>query len=129
MQIASNFVVAIFCLCLLSTQMSGMHFHIDEDGQGAGIHTSHQHQIQPATDHHHNEADYVHNHSVEVDVSLPEQLSATWTKLLPVLIACIIAAILGLRLHQPVLIPCISLTRVLRRERWRPPLRAPPISL
>jgi hypothetical protein len=121
-------IAAIACLCLLTMQMSGLHLHVDEDGHDAGIHTVHLHQVVPEVHTHHGDGD-VHDHSAEVDVSLLEQLGASWSKLVPLLIACLISAYLGLRLQQ-CLRPLSGLPgKVRHRERWRPPLRGPPISL
>jgi hypothetical protein len=110
-------------------QISGMHFHVDEDVSLVGLLTDHQRQLAPESHSHHNEVDNVHNHSVVVDVSLPEQLTSAWPRLIPILIASAIATILAVWLQQPILVPSRPPTRVRRHEHWRPPLRAPPISL
>ena len=121
-------IVAVACLYLLTTQMSGLHLHVDEDGHDAGIHSVHLHQVG-LEDHSHHEHGDLNNHSAEVDVSLLEQLSASWSKLIPLLIVCVISVYSGLRLQQSLRTPSSQPGKVRHREHWRPPLRAPPISL
>lgn len=129
MKLVSKSIVAISCVCLLVMQLSGMHFDVDEDGSYVGLRTDHQHQIAPERHSPHDEVGNVHIHKAEVDVSLPEQLSTTWSKLIPVIIASAIAIIFVVWLHQPSLVPLRPPTRIRRHAHWRPPLRAPPISL
>ena len=121
-------IAAVACLYLLTIQVSGLHLHVDEDGHDAGIHAVHLHQVGPENHTHHQDGD-LHDHSAEVDVSILEQLSASWSKLIPLLIACVISAYLGLRLQQSLRTPSRQPGKIRHREHWRPPLRAPPISL
>lgn len=129
-------------------QLSGMHFHLDEHGKATGVHSAHQHQHQHQHEHQHqNQQDQhqvdvgsgqeqyhqqlinVHDHA-EIDVSLPEQLGSIWSKLIPAIMACALATlIVGIPLRQPALSLLRTVTPVRRRSRWRPPLRAPPVSL
>jgi hypothetical protein len=121
-------IAAVACLYLLIIQVSGLHLHVDEDGHDAGIHAAHLHQVV-SEDHVYHQHGDLHDHSAEVDVSLLEQLSASWSKLIPLLIACVISVYLGLRLQQSLQTPSRQLGKIRHREHWRPPLRAPPISL
>ena len=108
-------------------QVSGLHLHVDTQGNDAGIHAAHVHQAGPEDHSHDHEA--VHDHSAESDVSLLEQLNANWAKLMPLLIICLLATALGVRSISRLGIPSGRPLKTRRRERWRPPLRAPPLSL
>ncbi|MGK0473113.1 MAG: hypothetical protein ACJAR0_003605 [Candidatus Azotimanducaceae bacterium] len=130
MRTVSKSIVIIASLCLLAMQLSGMHYHVDENGKGAGVHSAHQHQVD--SEHHqgHHQLSSVHDHKAEIDVSLPEQLSSIWAKLIPAIMACALAIIIVSKaLHRPILSFLRTPARVRRRSRWRPPLRAPPIFL
>ena len=111
-------IAGFACICLLAMQMSGLHLHVDADGHDAGLHGAHVHQAGPDD----------HDHSTDTDVSLLEQLGIGWSKLIPLLLIwAIVLAWVGwiqARLRTP---PRQS-TKVRHRHRWRPPLRAPPIS-
>ena len=112
--------IAVFaCVCLLTMQLSGLHLHVDPGGNDTGMHGTHVHDADPDD----------HDHSADVDVSLLEQLSSSWSKLIPLLIICVIVlaavAWTQTRLRSP---PAQS-GKARYRVRWRPLLRAPPISL
>lgn len=125
----SNTLVVIACLFLLAMQLGGLHLHVDADGNDAGIHAVHLHQVGPEDQNHHDEVGEVHDHSVEVDVSLLEELNASWTNLIPLLMVCVIAAFLGLRPQRLLRLALRHPHKTRHREHWRPPLRAPPTSL
>jgi len=130
MKILSNSMVTLACLCLLVMQLSGMHFHVDENGKDAGVHAAHHHQVDPEHHQDHHPLSSVHDHKPEIDISSTELLGLIWTKLIPAIMACVLATIIvSIGLHQPILALLRAPTRVRRRSRWRPPLRAPPISL
>lgn len=99
-------------------QVSGLHLHVDASGSDAGLHGTHAHQV--------NSAD--HDHSVEVDIQLLEQLGISWSKLIP-LISQVILLLTALWIVRPLWSPPITSRKTHSRLHWRPPLRAPPISL
>ncbi len=98
------------------------------NGHNAGLHLTHRHFVA-AQDHRHDGNSEAHKHSAETDFSPTEQLSTSGTKLIPLLIVMVIAALLGFRIHTRLRSSAPQSDKVRRRERWRPPLRAPPISL
>ena len=109
-------------------QFSGLHMHADANGQDAGLHLTHLHSAAPEVHSHHGNPDG-YDHSAELDVSLTEQLSTGWIKLIPLLIVSVIAVLLGLRLLTRLRLAPTQSGKVRHLERWHPPLRAPPISL
>lgn len=111
-------MAVIACVCLLAMQMSGLHLHVDVDGHDAGIHGAHLHQPTPSD----------HDHSVETDVSLLEQMGFSWSTLVPLILTCVIALALIGWLQFRLRFPLKQTSNVRHRHRWRPPLRAPPIS-
>ena len=130
MNILSKSIVTLACLCLLVMQLSGMHFHADENGKDAGVHAAHHHQVDSEQLQGHHHLSLVHYHKAQIDVSSTELLGSIWTRLIPAIMACALATIIvSIGLHQPILSLLRAAARVRRRSRWRPPLRAPPISL
>ena len=111
-------VAALGCFCLLFLQLSGLHLHVDALGGDAGVHGTHAYQ----------EISSDHDHSAEVDVELLEQLGISWSKLIP-LISQVILLLAALWIVRPLLSPPLKLGKARSRHHWRPPLRAPPISL
>jgi hypothetical protein len=109
-------------------QFSGLHMHADANGQDAGLHLTHLHSAAPEVHSHHGNPDG-NDHGAEIDVSLAEQLSTSWTKLTPLLIVFVAAVLFHLRSHTRLKSSPTHSGNGRRRERWRPPLRAPPISL
>lgn len=131
MNILFNPIVTLACLCFLVMQSSGMHFHVDEHGKDAGVHSAHQHLID-SEDHqdHHHQLSNVHEHKAEIDISSQEMLGSIWTRLIPAIMTCaLVTTIASIGLHQPIRSLLRAPARVRRLSRWRPPLRAPPISL
>ena len=99
-------------------QVSGLHLHVDASGSDAGLHGTHAHQLDSSG----------HDHSAAVDVQLLEQLSISWSKLVPLISQVILLATL-LWIVRPLWSPTIKLGKSRSRLHWRPPLRAPPLSL
>ena len=121
--------IAIFaCLNMLVLQWSGLHLHADAAGQDAGLHVAHLHHAA-SEDHSHHGIAEAHDHGAETDISLVEQLGTSWTKLIPLLIVYVIAVLLGQGLYTRLRPAQTQSGKVRHLERWRPPLRAPPISL
>ncbi|MEE4144241.1 MAG: hypothetical protein V2I26_05525 [Halieaceae bacterium] len=110
-------ILLVAYLCLISMQMSGSHLHVDAGGEHVGLHSTHLHGT----------AVHGHDHSAERDVPLLEELGLTWSKLLPLILACVALLIseYWLRTHYWPLPAEFPKPR--RRSRWRPPLRAPPL--
>lgn len=131
------------CLSLVALQMSGLHMHVNANGfagtpEGTHLHDAHHHD-SPA---HHDSAPIAHEHAAhehtahehaagqghtsDTDISIFE-LNTALSKLPLDLIA---PALFLLMVLQPAdtISPVASVSRQVRRhERWRPPLRAPPL--
>lgn len=121
-------ITALASICMLAMQMGGLHRHVDAHGQEAGLHVAHVHHAGP--ENHTYQADIgKHDHSVEIDVWLLEELSTSWSKLVPLLFACAIVLAVAVWTQCRLQAPPIRTGKVRHRLRWRPPLRAPPISL
>lgn len=118
MRIVSFSLAALACICLLGMQVSGLHLHVDASGSDAGLHGTHAHQLDSSG----------HDHGAEVDVQLLEQLSFSWSKLVPLISQVILLATL-LWIVRPPWSPTIKLGKSRSRLHWRPQLRAPPLSL
>lgn len=111
-------IVALACAGLLAVQLSGLHMHVDAVGDSLGMHGTHVHQLDPDD----------HDHSTDMDVSVLEQVSASWSKLVPLLFAAaiLLASVVSIRLNARA--PPEITAKASGNIRWRPPLRAPPIS-
>ena len=121
--------IAIFaCLSLLVLQLSGLHLHVDAAGEDAGMHVAHAHYNAPKDYGRHGVVEE-HDHSADTDISLTEQLNASWTKLIPLLIKVVIAVLLGQGLLARIRWTPTESGTVRHVKHWRPPLRGPPISL
>jgi hypothetical protein len=92
------------------------------------MHLDHQHFAGPKEYGHHGTGRN-HDHKAESDISLVEQLSASWTKLIPLLIVAAIAVLLSQRFLTRLRLAPTQPGKARHLEHWRPPLRAPPISL
>ena len=117
MRAAPLCLLAVVHIALLSMQATGLHLHVNVHGDAGGLHGSHLHYADPDG----------HDHSDELDVSVSEP-GATWSKIFPFLVLAVslLAAVVWMVrtfFPPPVIIPS---TR--RRSRWRPPLRAPPLT-
>jgi hypothetical protein len=121
--------IGIFaCVSLLVLQFSGLHLHADAGGNDAGLHVAHLQHVVAENHSHHGTVD-AHDHGAETNVLLADQLSASWAKLIALLIGFMIAVLLCLRLLTRLRLAPTRPRKVQHLERWRPPLRAPPISL
>jgi len=110
-------IVAFAGLALLLMQMSGLHLHAGGRGDAVHVHGAHVHGVEPAG----------HDHRANVDVSVID-FGIAWSKIMPVLLA-ILPTVLAIvwALHAPWPPPTLLMPSR-RRSRWRPPLRAPPVS-
>jgi len=123
-------VVALACLCLLGLQVSGLPLHVDASGSDSGLHGMHgSHKTSESHGAHANLLETSdHDHGAEVDVQLLEQWSTSWAKLVPLISQVILLATL-LWIVRPQWSPTIRSGKSRNSHHWRPPLRAPPISL
>ena len=110
-------LVLVVCLSLVGGQVSGLHMHVDKHGYTGSPHATHVHK---------GGADG-HGHEHETDVNAID-LGAVASK--PVLLLVAIALVIVMIFNvcqwlapEPVLVPVPR-----GRMRWRPPLRAPPLS-
>jgi hypothetical protein len=115
MNATARLLAAIACSSLLGLQLSGLHMHVDGHGYSGAPHGTHVHD---------GDAD-PHDHEHETDVSIVE-LGATGTKLLVFLIAVGISIALLFNLTARLAPASEPRPATGRRQRWRPPLRAPP---
>ena len=105
-------------LALLVVQSAGLHLHASTDTDGVQLHAEHVHDADPDG----------HDHSADVDVSIFE-LGTLWAKL------AFLLPVLGLALLVPIRVSRLSRTApeaapACRSQlRWRPPLRAPPLTV
>jgi len=118
MRPATIFIVTVICVALLGMQLSGMHRHADLQGESGGLHTTHVHDSGSDG----------HDHSADFDVSAFE-LGAKWSKLLTFLPSIVIALLAISWIVQTVWPPPSQRLTQRQRIRWRPPLRAPPLSI
>jgi hypothetical protein len=118
MSVIKYSIAALACAGLLAIQLSGLHMHVDAAGDARGMHGTHVHQLDPDD----------HDHSTDIDVSVLEQVSVSWSKLVPLLFtaAILLASVVWRRLK--VRAPPEITAKASGNIRWRPPLRAPPIS-
>tara|TARA_R110001592_G_scaffold254129_3_gene517522 strand:- start:70968 stop:71327 length:360 start_codon:yes stop_codon:yes gene_type:complete len=116
MQIHIRSLILFVSFCLLVMQMSGLHLHVDTSGETAGLHGTHLHH----------DVSSGHSHNAEIDVQLLEQLGATWSKLIPLILFCAILLVVRGWLQRRIWIPPTQVGRLCRQGHWRPPLRAPP---
>lgn len=128
-------MLATACVSLLAVQLGGIHTHVDADGnvgspRGAHLHTQLLHSHEDAAHVHHPDTpEHEHagdpEHAGDNDISLTEMRGAKST-----------LADLDLNLHRSLLIHLAPAEQVrperaeprslIRKSRWRPPLRAPP---
>ena len=97
-------------------QMSGLHLHIETHGNDAPYHGTHLHQADTSG----------HDHNADIDVQILDQLSPTWAKMIPLLLICAILLIVLGWSQQLLWVRPAPIGALRRRNRWRPPLRAPP---
>ena len=104
----------IGCLALVGAQLAGTHAHIDSHGFDGAVQSSH--------DHHHGHGD---GHDGDIDVSVVDFGLGT-SKLVFLVIAACLTLFLLARTQARVPFERESPVPIRRRQRWRPPLRAPP---
>lgn len=111
-------LAVIGILCLLFAQAFGTHLHVNDEGGDAGLHGLHIHE----TDHHD------HEHHGDTDVSVLEKAGTWWSKLPLVVLAAlaVFAAAVWIKTRTGAILE--PFTKPRRRSRWRPPLRAPPVT-
>ena len=123
-------VLIAACLSLLCAQFGGIHMHVGAAGLDTTVHTHHIHgagAAHMAREHAADDDVAGHDHAGDRDVFV--ELGANAAKQLLLFVLC---ASLGLML---LLLPSTSVHWPRRRtvrpqarhERWRPPLRAPPV--
>jgi hypothetical protein len=130
-------VILAACLSLVGVQLSGLHLHAGAEGLDAALHGTHVHgnvgssghtpsQLASAAHQHtHLDGHHGHDHAGDRDVSIIE-LSGGLSKLLVFLVCFGGGLIFVLQIvYRLRPIPIVTVVKS-RRERWRPPLRAPP---
>jgi hypothetical protein len=118
MKFVSLSIVAFAGFAMLSMQMSGLHLHAGDHGDDAALHGAHVHDVDPSG----------HDHTADVDVPLID-FGIVWSKIMPVLMAILPTALAIVWVLHTLWPPSTTLIPLRRRSRWRPPLRAPPLSL
>jgi hypothetical protein len=111
-------LLALTCLSLFGAQLSGLHMHVDDHGYAGAPHAAHSH--------HHGGGDR-HDHEHETDVTAID-LGTIATKQIFLPAALALAVVMILSLCQRVVPQPLMLAMPCGRVRWRPPLRAPPLS-
>ncbi len=110
-------IIALACTAMLSMQMSGLHLHAGGPSGDVGVHGAHLHDVDPDG----------HDHSADVDVSLID-FGIVWAKFMPALLAVFVTLPAIVWVLHALWPPPTALIPLRRRLRWRPPLRAPPLS-
>ncbi|HNP35401.1 MAG TPA: hypothetical protein PKK10_06075 [Woeseiaceae bacterium] len=117
MKFASLPIVVLAVVALLLMQFSGLHLHAGDLGDGAALHGTHVHDVGSDG----------HDHTADVDVSLID-FGIVWSKIMPVLMAILPVALAIVWVLHTLWPPPTTLIPLRRRSRWRPPLRAPPLT-
>jgi hypothetical protein len=110
-------ILLLSLLALLVLQSAGLHLHANTHTEGVQLHIEHVHDADPDG----------HDHSADVDVSIFE-LGTLWAKL------AFLLPQLGLALLVPIRRGWLSRSAEeaapasQSQLRWRPPLRAPPLT-
>ncbi len=111
-------LIAIFaCAAVISLQFSGLHLHASSKSHTAGLHGAHIHQAETTT--------HGHEHDADRDVTLFEVLTGS-AKHMPFLVALLTVLLFTGILSNTFGLPVMRVVFQSRRQRWRPPLRAPP---
>jgi len=127
-------LLVLACLGLLATQMSGLHMHVDADGyvgipEGTHVHRTAVHPHDGAPVGHAHGVAHDHpgdpDHERERDVTVIE-LGAGASKLLIFFAWLGLGLVIVLRAGSKIRMPAVVPPPTTRRDRWRPPLRAPP---
>jgi hypothetical protein len=129
-------VLSLVCVGLLTAQLTGLHMHMNAHGYvgvpvGTHVHRSDVHADERARIAHTEEANHDHHrgdpdHDGDRDVSVIE-LAAGVLKLLIFVAFVVLALVVVLRPGIRIRMPALAPRPRPRHERWRPPLRAPPI--
>jgi hypothetical protein len=136
MRLARSSLLILTCLGLLVSQLSGLHMHVDMEGYAGAPHATHVHETDlPVPDlqlggndgdvDHHHPSDP--GHEGERDISIMELGGAGVSKVL-IFFAwfCLVLLVIPKR-DGRIPLPATTPRTKTRRERWRPPLRAPPL--
>ena len=117
MRLAPLSIVAFAGVAMLLMQMSGLHLHAGDHGDDAALHGAHVHDVGSDG----------HDHTADVDVSLID-FGIVWSKIMPVLMVILPTALAIVWVLHTLWPPPTTLIPLRRRSRWRPPLRAPPLT-
>lgn len=109
-------VLALACIALLAVQTMGLHLHVDAAGNGQGLHGTHPH---------HGHSD--HGHDLDLDGSKLE-LGNVWSKTVapPITVPFALEVPVADRAGSWPILSKPDIPESPRR--WRPPLRAPPLT-
>ncbi|MBK79858.1 MAG: hypothetical protein CMQ43_02925 [Gammaproteobacteria bacterium] len=111
-----TFLVVACVASILLLQVTGLHLHVSP-AEAASLHAEHTHYADPDG----------HGHGDDSDVSLSE-LGAFWVKVLAYFVPLLIIFALTPVKVRSWVVGAPSSHRICR-PRWRPPLRAPPLSI
>lgn len=114
-----TFSAVMLSISLLIFQFSGLHLHVNSEGNG-GLHGTHIHDVNPDPD--------GHEHVGDTDISIFE-LGNSFGKLLVFLVPIVFILLVVSRCSQRLWIPVNLVPLPRSRFRWRPPLRAPPVTV
>ncbi len=117
MKVGAISLVAFASIAMLSMQMSGLHLHAGKQSTDTAVHGAHIHDADPDGD----------DHSADIDVSVID-FGTVWSKVMPFLVAILPAALTVIWVFHSLWPPVVALIPPRRQSRWRPPLRAPPLS-
>jgi hypothetical protein len=113
-----SFIVLLCIVALLTLQSAGLHLHANVHTDGMQLHTEHVHDADSDG----------HDHSADVDVTIFE-LGMLWAKLALLLPSLGILVLLAPGSFRVCRYTSERPPAQRRQARWRPPLRAPPVTL
>lgn len=116
MRLVTSLILVCVCVALLLIQFSGLHQHVGTQGVYSDTHGTHMHDFDAGG----------HDHDTNIDVAFFE-LSVTWSKIAPFLIALLAVLFFTSRTTRSVTFPHSQWLKPRKRSYWRPPLRAPPL--
>ncbi len=102
---------------MLALQLSGLHLHVVAAENTTEMHGTHLHQTVLQE----------HDHSADVDVNLLEQFAGHWSKVVA-LVSHVVVLLFAVWILSPNWTSPLKFGTKRRRLRWRPLLRAPPLS-
>lgn len=117
MRLAPLSIIVFIGIAMISLQMSGLHMHANAQDGASGLHGKHVHDLDSDG----------HDHSADTDVSVLDP-GIVWSKLMPVLLLAILVILAVVWTRQMVWPRPARVLPLHRPPRWRPPLRAPPLS-